>query len=135
MSAPEIATVNAVRWRLQIVDRRLREARELLRAAAAAPDYLGPPIAAIEQLEAGLTELRGQMRNWIIDEQIRRAAALPRNTRRVPIRNASGLEGDRLRAHKPSRKKLIEHRAVEGQLDRIGVRRELVDQSLPDYEI
>lgn len=43
MSAPEISTVNQVKWRLQIVDRRWREALDLLRQAAAAPDYLGPP--------------------------------------------------------------------------------------------
>lgn len=82
MSAPEISTVNQVKWRLQIVDRRWREALDLLRQAAAAPDYLGPPIAGIEQIDTALAELRTQIRNWVIDEQIRRVATLPRNTRR-----------------------------------------------------
>lgn len=82
MSAPEISTVNQVRWRLQIVDRRLREALELLREAAAAPDYLGPPLAGVERIDAALAEFRGQIQTWVLDANIRYVARLPRNTRR-----------------------------------------------------
>jgi hypothetical protein len=96
MSAAEITTVNQVRWRLSIVDRRWREALELMRQAAAAPDYCGPSIAAIEQIDVALAALRDQVLGWQIAEHQRRAARpriAPRGQNRSVKRAIAELYG------------------------------------------
>jgi hypothetical protein len=82
MSSPEITVVNQVRWRMAIAERRWREALELLREAAAAPGYSGPPLDVVERMLTLMSEIRGQVQNWQLDENIRYVAGLPRNTRR-----------------------------------------------------
>jgi hypothetical protein len=74
MSSPEIAKVNAVRWRMGIADRRWREAVELLREAAGAPGYCGPDFQAVEQMADLIAEIRKQVSDWTFEEQRRRAS-------------------------------------------------------------
>jgi hypothetical protein len=74
MSSPEITKVNAVRWRLSIVDRRMKEAVELLREAAGAPGYSGPPFDVVERMADLIAEIRKQVADWSFEEQRRRAA-------------------------------------------------------------
>jgi hypothetical protein len=84
MSAPEISTTNQVRWRMAIAEHRWREAVELLREAAAAPGYSGPPFEVVERMAVLIAEVRGQVQNWHLDEALlrgQRRAARPRPTR------------------------------------------------------
>jgi hypothetical protein len=74
MSSPEISTVNAVRWRVAIADRRWHEALELVRQASAQAGYSGPDVQAVERIAAAIAELRAQVKNWSLDEQVRRAS-------------------------------------------------------------
>jgi hypothetical protein len=71
MSSPEITRVHAARWRMGIAERRWREAVELVREAAAAPDYSGPPLDVIERMTELMVEIRKQVQNWHLDAQIR----------------------------------------------------------------
>jgi hypothetical protein len=57
MSSPAISTVNAVKFRVSLADRRMKEAAELVRTAAAAPDYRGPPLELDEQVAAHIAEI------------------------------------------------------------------------------
>jgi hypothetical protein len=54
MAAPEMALTNQVKWRIGICDRRLKEAAELVREAAASPDYRGPRLEVIERIAADI---------------------------------------------------------------------------------
>jgi hypothetical protein len=72
--SPEIAQINAVRWRLGLADRRWQEAIELLRQAAAAPGYSGPALESVERVAAGIAEVRDQVKNWHLEANIRRAS-------------------------------------------------------------
>jgi hypothetical protein len=72
--SPEISTVNAVRWRMGIAEQRWRQAVELLREAAAAPGYSGPPLEVVERMAVVMAEIRGQVLNWQIEEHARRAS-------------------------------------------------------------
>jgi hypothetical protein len=74
MSSPEITTVNAVRWRLSIVDRRMKEAVELLREVAGTPGYSGPPFDVLERMADLIGQIREQVSAWSFEEQIRRAS-------------------------------------------------------------
>jgi hypothetical protein len=67
-----ISTINRVRYRVVRAETRLREALELLREATAEPQYCGPPLEAVEQVAARVAELRPLIRNWAIDEALRR---------------------------------------------------------------
>jgi hypothetical protein len=71
MSAPEISTVNAVKFRVLRAEKDWHEALELVRQAAAAPGYWGPPLEDLEQIAAGIGEIRVQLRDWMIDEVVR----------------------------------------------------------------
>jgi hypothetical protein len=75
--SPEITLTNQVRWRVAIVDRRMKEAVELLRSAAAAPGYSGPPLDVVERMAGVIAEIRSQVQAWSIEEQ-RRHARRPR---------------------------------------------------------
>jgi hypothetical protein len=74
MSSPEIRTANAVRWRLSIVDRRMKEAVELLREAAGTPGYSGPPFDVLERMADLIGQIREQVKDWSFEELARRAA-------------------------------------------------------------
>jgi hypothetical protein len=79
--SPEISTTNQVRFRVVRAEKDWQEAVELVRQAAARPGYSGPPLAAVEQIAAGMAEVRDQVRNWHLDEQLRRASRPRRATR------------------------------------------------------
>jgi hypothetical protein len=83
MSSPEITRVNAVRWRLSIVDRRMKEAVELLREAAGTPGYSGPPFDVVERMAGLIGEIRTQVAAWSFAEQ-QRDAARPQFANRAP---------------------------------------------------
>jgi hypothetical protein len=68
-----ITLTNQVRWRVAIVDRRMKEAVELLRSAATAPGYCGPPLDVVERMAGIIGEIRGQVQAWSFEEQKRRA--------------------------------------------------------------
>jgi hypothetical protein len=72
LMSPEITLTNQVRWRVAIADRRWREAVELLRTAAAAPGYCGPPLDVVERMAGVIAEVRDQIKAWSIEEQRRR---------------------------------------------------------------
>jgi hypothetical protein len=74
MSSPEIATVNAVRWRMKLAEHRWQEAVELLRQVAAAPGYCGPPLDVVERMAGVIGQIRSQVHAWHIEEQKRRAS-------------------------------------------------------------
>jgi hypothetical protein len=71
MSAPEITTINAVRFRVQRAAKDWGEVLDLVRQAAAAPGYSGPPLGSVERIAAGIAEIRVQLRDWMIDEVVR----------------------------------------------------------------
>jgi hypothetical protein len=73
MSSPEIPLANAVRWRLGIADRRMKEALELLRQAAAAPSYCGPDVEVVERVVGVFAQIRKQVADWSLEEQRRYA--------------------------------------------------------------
>ena len=50
----------------------VREALALLRDAAAEADYCGPPVEPVELVAAHIAEIRVAVRNWMIDEALRR---------------------------------------------------------------
>src|SRR5438552_12937088 len=54
MSAPEISTVNQVRWTHGARRSPWREALELVRAGAALPGYRGPDVQAVGQIGAAI---------------------------------------------------------------------------------
>jgi hypothetical protein len=74
MSSPEIAAVNAVRWRMKLAAHRWQEATELLRQAAAAPGYCGPPLDVVERMAGVIGQIRSHVQAWHIEEQRRRAS-------------------------------------------------------------
>ena len=75
--SPEISTTNKVRYRVGVAEKAWREALELVREAAAAPGYSGPALEEVERVGAAIA----QVRNWTLDEQIRRASRPRRATR------------------------------------------------------
>jgi hypothetical protein len=58
MSAPEISTVNAVRFRVSLSETRWLEVLELLRAASGDPYYTGPKLAEVERIAAAIAGVR-----------------------------------------------------------------------------
>jgi hypothetical protein len=72
--SPEISTTNRVRYRVAAVEKDWLQVLALVREAAAKPDYSGPPPAAVEQVAGAIAALRTQVRNWTLDEQLRRAS-------------------------------------------------------------
>ena len=79
--SPEISTTNKVRYRVGVAEKAWREALELVREAAAVPGYSGPALEEVERVGAAIAQVRGQVRNWTLDEQIRRASRPRRATR------------------------------------------------------
>jgi hypothetical protein len=67
-----ISMVNRVRYRVAHAEKDCREALELLRAATAEADYCGPPLEPLERVAASIAEIRVTIRNWAIDEALRR---------------------------------------------------------------
>jgi hypothetical protein len=96
--SPEISVCNAVRFRVVRADAAWREALDLVRAAAAQPGYRGPALEDLERVGAAIAEVRGQIRNWTLDE------ALLRGQRRAA----------RPRPARPAVKKLIDELAARG---------------------
>jgi hypothetical protein len=64
MPAPEITAVNAVRFRAARADVRMKQALALVREAAAAPDYLGPPVESVERAAAAVAEILAEVKVW-----------------------------------------------------------------------
>jgi hypothetical protein len=79
--SPEISTTNRVRYRVAIAEKAWREALELVRQASAAPDYTGPALEDLERVGADIAEIRTQVRNLSLDEQVRRASRPRRASR------------------------------------------------------
>jgi hypothetical protein len=52
-----------------------------VRQAAAAPGYSGPDVRAFEQIAAGIAKISNEIRNWGLDEQLRRASRPRRASR------------------------------------------------------
>jgi hypothetical protein len=67
-----ISMVNRVRFRVVRAETRLHEALKLLGETAAEPDYCGPALKPFEQVAAHIAELKVLIRNWAIDEALRR---------------------------------------------------------------
>ncbi len=70
-----------------------REALELLQTAAALPGYCGPDVQAVERVAAGIAEVRGQLKNWALEENLR---APPGRAARLVSRPVSRPAGRRL---------------------------------------
>jgi hypothetical protein len=66
--SPEISTTNKVRYRVGVAEKAWREALELVREAAAVPGYSGPALEEVERVGAAIAQVRGQVRNWTLDE-------------------------------------------------------------------
>jgi hypothetical protein len=105
MSSPEIAGVNALRFRVARAQVRRQEALDLVRAAVAAPGYSGPSVEDIEKVLAGIAGVRERVRTWQLDSHIRHTsrvfwrmqrrtigAARParRNIQSIPNHSTSG---------------------------------------------
>jgi hypothetical protein len=67
-----INMVNRVRYRVAHAEKDCREALELLRQATAEADYCGPPLEPVEGVAASIAEIKVQIRDWAIDEALRR---------------------------------------------------------------
>jgi choline dehydrogenase-like flavoprotein len=103
MSSPEISTANAVRWRLSLADRRINEALELLRQAAAAPSYCGPDVEVVERLVGVFAQIRKQVANWSLEEQIRYDASRPHRASRGSSRAVLKAIGEGIACERDSR--------------------------------
>jgi hypothetical protein len=71
MPSKTVSTINRVRYRVVRADAAWREALEVLREAAAIPDYRGPDLQAFERVAAGIDEARAEIRNWGLEESLR----------------------------------------------------------------
>jgi hypothetical protein len=86
------STYNRVKFRLLKAEATWRELLELVRGAAAQPNYVGPDVAAFERIADDIGALRVELRSWAFHEASRqrprpalRGAAL-RAVREVVLR-------------------------------------------------
>jgi hypothetical protein len=79
------STYNRVKFRLLKAEASWREVLELVRAAAAQPNYAGPEVGSFERIAEDIGALRVEIRSWGIDEALRRR---PRPALRGPVLRA-----------------------------------------------
>jgi hypothetical protein len=79
------STYNRTQFRLVRAEATWRELTEVVRAAAALPDYVGPDVGAFERVADDIAALRLEVRSWGIDEALRRR---PRPALRGPALRA-----------------------------------------------
>jgi hypothetical protein len=80
MSSPAIQTVNQVKFRVVRAAKDWEEALALVRRAATAPGYSGPPLEVVERMAVVIAEIRAQVHAWSLEEQRRRASRPRRAT-------------------------------------------------------
>ena len=66
------STYNRVNFRLVRAEASWREVLELVCAAAAQPNYVGPDVGSFERIAVDIAALRLEVRSWGIDEALRR---------------------------------------------------------------
>ena len=79
------STYNRTQFRLVRAEATWRELTEVVRAAAALPDYVGPDVGSFERIAEDIAALRLEVRSWGIDEALRRR---PRPALRGPALRA-----------------------------------------------